>query len=73
MKTRWFKSLLAVMIACVGFVGCEKPQVEPEPSSQADVEALESQVPADEAASKMMEMGADAAEAQHDEPAAKKE
>ena len=65
MKTRWFKSLLAVMIACVGFVGCEKPQMEPEPSSQADVEALESQVPADEAAAqdRMMEMGADAAEA----------
>lgn len=65
MKTRWFRSLLAVMIACVTFVGCEKAQLEPEPSPEGSL--------AEPSTDLTQEIGADAAAEQHDEPAAKKE
>ena len=53
------------MIACVTFVGCEKAQLEPEPSPEGSL--------AEPSTDLTQEIGADAAAEQHDEPAAKKE
>ena len=67
MTIRWFKALSAVMIACVALVGCGgNAQLEPEPSPEGTVFEEKTE---DEQL--IEDMGADAAEARRDEPAAK--